>query len=132
MRRALQALDDGDPSGLALLEAGLLGCLMLAPHNRLHGCLTGLRPTDFADRHRGIAFAAIMLCKDPDLGFVVARLEEDGHPAPPGRTGWGDALARVLDLALVDDEAVPEAVKRIKEAALARRNAARMRRGDDD
>jgi len=121
MRRALSLLDEGNPDGITLLEVGLLGCLMLAPYNRLQSCLQSLRPSDFSAPHRGIAFAAIMTERHPELPHVVARLEADGAPVPHGRAGWGDALARLLDLALVDDDAVPEAVRRIKEAAIARK-----------
>ena len=125
MLTALRLLDDGDPSGPALLESSLLGCLMLAPYNRLQSCLQTLRPTDFSSPHRGAAFAAIMLERHPELPLVVARLNADGARPPHNRTGWADALARVVDLALVDDDAIPEAVRRIKEAALARRIARR-------
>jgi len=125
VRRALYLLDQDDPSGIDLLEAGLLGCLMIAPYLRLDPCLQTLRPSDFGNPHRAVAFAAIMLEKHPELGHVVARLEAEGHRAPPNRTGWGDALSRLMDLAIVDDDAVPEAVRRIREAALSRRTARR-------
>lgn len=121
MRRALALLDEGNPSTAALLESELLGALMICPYLRLD-CST-LRPTDFSSPHRGAAFAAIMLVKHPELGLVVDQLEATGAPPPPGRTGWGDALSRCMDLAFVEDDAVPEAVKAIKEAARARRLA---------
>jgi len=122
---------EADPDlGIALVESQLLGALMLAPYLRLHGSLQTLRPEDFASPHRGVAFAAIMLERRPEIGLVVHRLEEGGHRPPHNRTGWGDALSRLLDVALVDDEAVPEAVRAIKEAAIARRAAARLRRPD--
>ena len=130
MRRALRLLDEEHPDGIVLLEVGLLGCLMLAPYNRLQSCIQSLRPVDFAAPHRGIAFAAIMTERHPELAHVVARLEADGAPVPHGRTGWGDALARLLDVALVDDDAIPEAVRRIKEAAAVRRLNGLARRPD--
>ena len=126
MRRALASLDDGGTP--ALLESELLGTLMLCPYLRLD--CSSLRPTDFSSPHRGAAFAAILAVKHPELGLVVDHLERSGAPPPPGRTGWGDALARCLDVAFVEDDAVPDAVKAIKEAALTRRNAARTRRAD--
>jgi hypothetical protein len=121
MRRALEALDG------PLLESELLGTLMIVPYLRLD-CGT-LRPADFSSPHRGAAFQAIMTVKHPELGLVVDHLERTGAPPPPGRTGWGDALARVLDVAFVEDEAVPLAVKAIKEAAIARRAERRQRVG---
>lgn len=125
MLRALrQILDDNSTEAAAALEAQLLGALMLCPYLRLD-CET-LRPTDFSSQYRGAAFAAIMLVKHPELGLVVNHLEAAGIPHPPGRTGWGDALARVLDVAFVEDEAIPDAVKAIKEAAVARKAARRL------
>jgi len=115
MRRALQSLDG------PLIEAELLGTLMICPLLRLD-CQT-LRPSDFSSPHRGAAFAAIMLVKHPELGLVVDHLERTGAPHPPGRTGWGDALARCMDIAFVEDDAVADAVKAIKEAARERRLA---------
>lgn len=126
MKRAIQMLDEGNPDGIALLECGLIGCLMLAPYCRLYSSLQTLRPDDFAAPHRGIAFAAVMLERHPELGHVVARLEAEGHRPPLGRTGWGDALSRLLDVALVDDDAIPEAVRRIKEAAIKRKADRRL------
>ena len=119
MRRALASLSDGDPSAAALLESELLGTLMIVPYLRLD-CAT-LRPTDFSSPHRGAAFQAVMAVRHPELGLVVDHLERTGAPPPPGRTGWGDALARCLDVAFVEDDAVPEAVRAIKEAARRRR-----------
>ena len=130
MRRALASLSDGEPSAAALLESELLGTLILVPYLRLD-CAT-LRPADFSSAHRGAAFAAIMLVKHPDLGLVVDQLERAGAPPPPGRTGWGDALARCLDVAFVEDDAVPDAVRAIKEAARRRRLDAIMDRGGSD
>lgn len=118
MRRALE-LQDGP-----LVEAQLFGTLMIVPYTRLD-CQT-LRPSDFSSPHRGAAFAAIMLVKHPEIGLVVEQLERTGAPPPPGRTGWGDALARCLDVTFVEDDAVPEAVKAIKEAARRRRLQAIM------
>lgn len=118
MRRALE-LQDGP-----LVEAQLLGTLMIVPFLRLD-CQT-LRPSDFSSPHRGAAFAAIMLVKHPELGLVVDHLERTGAPPPPGRTGWGDALARCLDVTFVEDDAVPEAVKAIKEAAIKRKADRRL------
>jgi hypothetical protein len=125
MRRALQMLDDGNPDGIVLLEAGLVGALMLDPTLRLYGALQTLRPADFVGRHRGAAFGVVMDEPHPELALVVERLEREGIPHPPNRTGWGDALSRLLDVALVDDEAIPVAARRIKEAALARKAARR-------
>lgn len=130
MRRALQSLADGDPGGPALLESQLLGALILCPLLRLD-CQT-LRPADFASPHRGAAFAAVMIVRHPELGLVVDHLERVGAPPPPGRTGWGDALARCLDVAFVEDECIPDAVRAIKEAALLRRQARRLRQPDAD
>lgn len=124
MRRALASLDDGNPSAAALLESELLGTLILVPYLRLD-CAT-LRPADFSSPHRGAAFAAIMLVKHPELGLVVDQLERAQAPPPPGRTGWGDALSRCMDLAFVEDDAVPEAVKAIKEASVSRKAARRL------
>lgn len=118
MRRALE-LQDGP-----LVEAQLLGTLMIVPYTRLD-CQT-LRPSDFSSPHRGAAFAAIMLVKHPELGLVVDQLERAGTLPPPGRTGWGDALARCLDVTFVEDDAVPEAVRAIKEAAIKRKADRRL------
>ncbi len=122
MRRALANLDG------PLIEAELLGTLMIVPYLRLD-CQT-LRPQDFSSPHRGAAFAAIMLVKHPELGLVVDHLDKSGAPPPPGRTGWADALSRCLDLTFVEDDAVPEAVRAIKEAARARRLSVLGRRDD--
>lgn len=128
MIRALSLLDDGHPSGLALVESQLLGALILCPLLRLD-CGT-LRPQDFSSPDRGAAFGAVMLERHPELGLVVDRLERDRIPPPENRTGWGDALARLLGVAFVEDEAIPEAVRRIKEAAAIRRLSA-LSRGPD-
>ena len=125
MRSALSLLDNGDPSGLELLEAQLLGCLVLAPYNRLDSALQTLRPADFSSPHRGLAFEAIMAERRPEVGLVVNRLEREGHRPPQQYTGWADAVSRMLDVALVDDDAVSDAVRAIKEASLARRLQAR-------
>ena len=122
MRRALAGLDR--PDGIALVESQLIGCLLLCPFLRLD-CAT-LRPADFSSPHRGAAFAAIMLVKHPELGLVVEQLEKVNAPPPPGRTGWADALCRLLDVAFVEDDAVPEAVRAIKEAAIERKAARRL------
>lgn len=128
MLSAIRSLAESpdDTRAIALLESQLIGCLMLAPYNRLDPGLQTLRPTDFSSPYRGVAFGAVMLERSPEIGLVVARLEREGHRPPPGRTGWGDALARCLDVALVDDEATSEAVKAIKAAACQRRAEARL------
>lgn len=128
MLSAIRSLAESpdDPQALALLESQLLGALMLAPYLRLDAPLQTLRPADFASPYRGVAFAAIMLERHPEVGLVVNRLVRDGHRAPSSRTGWADALARTLDVAIVDDDAVPDAVKAIKEAAVARKAARRL------
>jgi len=128
MLSALRSLAESpdDTQALALLESQLLGALMLAPYLRLDSALQTLRPADFASPHRGAAFAAIMLERHPEIGLVVDRLIREGHPAPPSRAGWADALARTLDVALVEDDAVPDAVRAIKEAAVARKAARRL------
>lgn len=128
MRRALEALSEDDPEGATLVEAQLLGALMICPYLRLD-CGTLLR-TDFSSWHRGAAFDAIMAVRHPEVGLVVAHLEVSNTAHPPGRTGWGDALSRLLDVAFVEDEAVPDAVRAIKEAARGRRAEARMRRSN--
>lgn len=128
MRRALALLADEAPGAVAHVEAQLLGALMLCPYLRLD-CQT-LRASDFSTQHRGAAFLAIMLVRHPELGLVVDELERAGSPPPPGRTGWGDALARLVDVAFVEDEVVPDAVKAIKEAARARRLDAILGRSD--
>jgi len=125
MRRALEAIESEGP---ALLESELLGTLMLVPYLRLD-CQT-LRPRDFSSPQRGAAFAAIMLVKHPELGLVVDHLEKLGAAPPPNRTGWGDALSRCMDVAFVEDDAVPEAVKAIKEAAAMRKLDALAGRAD--
>ncbi|MDX9734977.1 MAG: hypothetical protein RBU36_12685 [Thermoanaerobaculia bacterium] len=126
MIHALRTLAESpdDPVALALLESQLLGALMICPYLRLD-CGT-LRPADFASPHRGAAFQAILDERHPELSLVVDRLDRDGHRPPPTRAGWADALARTLDVAFVDDDAVPEAVQRIKDAALARKIARRL------
>ena len=126
MRKALSLIDDGNPNGIALLESQLLGLLMLDPVSRLEPCLQTLRPADFESAHRGIAFGAIMLERRPELGMVVTRLEREGHRPPGNRTGWGDALARCLDVAMVDEEAIPDAVRAIREASRRRQLSAIM------
>lgn len=126
MIHALRTLAESpdDPVALALLEAQLLGALMLCPYLRLD--CGALRPADFSSPHRGVAFQAILDERHPEISLVVDRLNRDGHRAPSSRTGWADALARTLDVAFVDDDAVPEAVRRIKDAALARKIARRL------
>lgn len=122
MIRALQSLEQTD--GIAILEAELLGVLMICPLLRLD-CQT-LRPQDFSSPFRAAAFAAIMLERHPSLGSVVSRLEAERSPVPPGRTGWGDTLARVLDMALVDDDAVGPAARAIRAAAIERKRSGRL------
>ena len=124
MRRALSLIDDDNPTGPALIESQLLGALMVCPYLRLD--CSSLRPQDFSTAHRGAAFAAIMLVKRPEIGLVVDELERNGAPPPPRCTGWGDALGRLLDVAFVEDDAVPDAVKAIKEAAIRRKTARRL------
>lgn len=124
MRRALALLADEAPDAIAHVEAQLLGALILCPYLRLD-CQT-LRATDFSSAHRGAAFAAIMLVKHPELSLVAHELERTHAPAPVGRTGWGDALARLVDVAFVEDDAVPDAVRAIKEAAVSRKAARRL------
>lgn len=123
MWRALENLDSAD--GVSLVESQLLGALIICPYLRLD--CQALRPADFSSHHRGEAFAAIMAIKHPELGLVVAHLEAHGATPPPGRTGWGDALSRVLDLAFVEDDAIPEAVRAIKGAAIERKMEKRLR-----
>lgn len=119
MRRAVEAL------ATPLVEAQLLGTLMICPYLRLD--CGSLRPSDFSTAHRGAAFEAILAVKHPEIGLVVAHLEQHNVPAPPGSTGWGDALARCLDITFVEDDAVPDAVRAIKEAAIQRRVDRRQR-----
>ncbi len=126
MRRALAHLDS--PDGIALVESQLLGTLLICPYLRLD-CGT-LRLTDFASPYRGAAFAAIMVTKHPEVGLVVAELERQGIRPPPNCTGWADALCRTMDVTFVEDDAVPEAVRAIKEAARARRLSVLGRRDD--
>jgi len=126
LRSLRQVLDDPSDTNTALLESQLLGALMLAPYLRLDACMQTLRASDFASPHRGAAFTAIMIVRHPALGLVGRHLEATGVPPPPGRTGWGDALARVLDVAFVEDDAVPDAVRAIKEAAVSRKAARRL------
>ena len=130
MIAALRALAESpdDPTAVALLESQLLGALMLAPYLRLD--CDALRPSDFSSQHRGAAFKAIMDERHPELSLVVDRLTREGHRPPPSRSGWADALARTLDVALVEDDAVPDVVKAIRSAALSRRAATRLRRPD--
>ncbi len=126
VNRALWMLDNGAAAdGIVLLECQLLGALMLDPTLRLYDSLQTLRPADFASQHRGLAFQAIMAERHPELGLVADRLDRDGHQPPHGRAGWGDALSRLLDVALVDDDSIPVAARRIREAAIARRSARR-------
>ncbi len=128
MRRSLLAAEGGHPSGIDLVESDLLGTLIICPLLRLD--CDGLKRSDFKSPFRGAAFAAIMTERHPELALVVARLEAAGEPPPPGRTGWADALSRCLDVAFVEDDAVPEAVRAIKEAARARRLSVLGRRDD--
>lgn len=122
MRRALESLEQTD--GIALLEQQLLGALMLCPYLRLD--CQSLKPPDFSSPFRGAAFKAIMAEKRPELGPVVHRLESEREPFPPGRTGWGDTLARIVDVSFVEDDAVPDACKAIKEAARERKRHSRL------
>lgn len=122
MRRAIESLEQTD--GVSLLEQQLLGALMLCPYLRLD--CQALRPGDFSSPFRGAAFQAVMAEKRPELGSVVHRLETDREPFPPGRTGWADTLARIIEVAFVEDDAVLDAVKAIKEAARERKRAARL------
>lgn len=125
MRRALLALDSG-PEAIALVESQLIGTLMVCPALRQH--CNALRQEDFSTSHRGAAFSAIMRLSCPEVGLVALDLEET--PPPPRCTGWGDALGRLLDVAFVEDEVIPEAVRAIKDAAIERRAEARRRRQD--
>jgi len=123
MRRAILAFeDDPEPS---IVESQLLGTLMVCPYLRLD--CQNLRPSDFSSAHRGAAFEAIMATRHPEIGLVVAHLERAKVSAPPGCTGWGDALARCLDATFVDDDAVPDAVRVIRESAIQRRIDRRQR-----
>ena len=62
-----------------------------------------------------------MLLKHPEAGLVAHELYRNGAPPPPRCSGWADAIGRLLDSAFVEDDAVPFAVKAIKEAAAMRR-----------
>jgi hypothetical protein len=126
MRRALDSQIQKD--GTTLVEIQLLGALMLCPYLRLD-CST-LHPQDFSDPAIGKAFSAVMAERYPELSLVVYRLELECSRPPHGYTGWGDALASVIGLAFVEDDAVPEAVRVIKESARLRRQEIRLRRPD--
>jgi len=108
-----------------LVEAQLLGTLMVCPYLRLD--CQNLHASDFSTPHRGAAFEAIMAVRHPEVGLVVDHLEKLHISPPPGRTGWGDALGRCLDVTFVEDDSVPDAVRAIKEAAIQRRADRRQR-----
>lgn len=123
MTRALDLLD-AEPSAILIVEAELLAALMVCPYLRLD--CQPLRPEDFSSPFRGAAFRAIMAVKRPTLGLTVEWLEANGHPSPANRTGWGDELSRIIGMDPADDDFAPEAVHRIKEAALERKRAGRL------
>lgn len=127
MTRALSLLD-AEPGAIHLVESELLAALMVCPYLRLD--CSQLRPEDFSSAFRGVAFQAILAVKRPTLGLVVDWLEMNGHPAPANRTGWGDALARIIGMDPAEDDFVPHAIRAIKEAAAMRRLDALARRPD--
>lgn len=128
MRRAIAAAEAGHPSGVDRVESDLLGTLIICPFLRLD-CET-LKPTDFKSPFRGAAFAAIMAVKHPELALVAAHLEAAGEPAPPSRTGWVDALSRVVDHTFLEEDAIRDAIRVIRDAAVSRRLATIMGRQD--
>ncbi len=123
MTRALDLLD-AEPGAIHLVESELLAALMVCPYLRLD--CSQLRPEDFSSPFRGVAFAAIMAVRRPTLGLVCDWLEAHGHQAPANRSGWGDALARIIGMDPAEDDFVIPAVKSIKAAALERKRAGRL------
>lgn len=118
MRRALAS------DSIALVESQLLGSLMVCPLLRLD-CET-LRPTDFSTDHRGVVFDAVMRLKHPEAGLVAAHLTDTGAPPPPRLSGWAEAICALLDTTFVEEDAIPDAVRAIKAAAIDRRAKARL------
>lgn len=101
-------------------ERALLGSLLMRPRE-LEFC-GGLTAADFRDADRGKMFSAIVELGDlSDATLVALQLEGSGSPPPRGLPGWHTAVARMLDYDIVDIEAVPVYVQKIKEAAIERR-----------
>ncbi len=125
MTRAI-ALLTFEPGAIHIVESELLAALMVCPYLRLD--CSQLRPEDFSSPFRGVAFTAIMAVKRPTLGLVCDYLESAGHPAPADRTGWGDALSRIIGMDPAEDDFVPDAARAIRNAAVSRRLSALGRR----
>lgn len=123
MTRALDILD-AEPGALAIVESELLAALMVCPYLRLD--VGSLRPEDFVSPFRGVAFRAILAVKRPTLGLVCEWLEANGHQPPADRTGWGDALSRLIGMDPAEDDFLAPAIKAIKEAACRRKLRAIM------
>lgn len=123
MTRALDILPS-EPGAIHIVESELLAALMVCPYLRLD--CGALRPEDFSSPFRGVAFTAIMAVKRPTLGLTVDWLEANGHPAPADRTGWGDALSRIIGMDPAEDDFVPHAIRAIKAASLERKRSGRL------
>ena len=109
-------------------ERALLGSLLMRPRE-LEFC-GGLKASDFRDADRGRMFNAIVELGDlGDATLVALQLEGSGATPPRGLPGWHTAVAKMLDHDIVDIEAVPLYVQKIKEAAIERRIASRYTDG---
>jgi hypothetical protein len=109
------------------VEKALLGTLIMAPYLRLGSCVLSLLPSHFSDPDNAAIFRSVMKLRRPEPVLVMADLDAGG--APVGTTGgWATLLGEAMGEALVDDEAVEDAAKAIKEDHVRRARETRMRR----
>ena len=125
MYAAIFRHQEGGP--IDCVEKALLGTLILAPYLRLGSCVSSLLPSHFSNPDNAAIFRSVMKLRRPEAVLVVADLDAGGAPVSP-TGGWATLLGEAMGEALVDDEAVEEAAKAIKEDHVRRSREARMRR----
>lgn len=101
-------------TGLDRVERALLGSIIVDRSLRL--LCDGLEPRHFSSALRGQVFAVAMEVRRLDAILLHAELDRRGVKAPAGYPGWGTVLSELLDDACVDDDAVRDYVRTIREA----------------
>lgn len=115
----LFGLPEADRAGVPLCERALVGALMIDGGLRRYA--VNLAPAEFADRALGRVFQMLMSIDGPvDLVIAVEEAERNGLTSITGVNGMAVYLAALLDL-VPDVDNVPEYVKRVKRASVARR-----------
>lgn len=107
---------DPSPPAIDRVERALLGALIVEPRLRI---LVDLPPEAFRSPSRGQVWDVLRTMRHPDLPLLCLELERRGIPAPG--SGWGTALAELMESPLPFDEDVEEYVRAIKEAAVQRK-----------